>query len=107
VPVQLEKAIPSAASVMVIGCATGYNSVVDHRVHVDLRGIIALLSDHLYSSPQVFLRELLQNATDAITERKNLPGQAGSFGRATPLPPGSMPGTKVPGSRRRFEKRTD
>ena len=37
--------------------------------HVDLRGVVDLLSHHLYSSPRVYLRELLQNAVDAITER--------------------------------------
>jgi molecular chaperone HtpG len=36
---------------------------------VDLRGIVDLLSNHLYSTPNVFVRELLQNATDAITAR--------------------------------------
>ncbi|MDH6224990.1 HSP90 family protein [Streptomyces sp. MJP52] len=34
---------------------------------VDLRGIVDLLSHHLYTSPQVYARELLQNAVDAIT----------------------------------------
>ncbi|MFE7563616.1 HSP90 family protein [Kitasatospora sp. NPDC057500] len=34
---------------------------------VDLRGIVDLLSHHLYTSPQVYVRELLQNAVDAIT----------------------------------------
>ena len=33
------------------------------------RGVVDLLSHHLYSSPRVYLRELLQNAVDAITER--------------------------------------
>jgi molecular chaperone HtpG len=37
--------------------------------HVDLRGVVDLLSRHLYSSPRVYLRELLQNALDAITAR--------------------------------------
>jgi molecular chaperone HtpG len=36
---------------------------------VDLSGIIELLSQHLYSSPRVYVRELLQNAADAITAR--------------------------------------
>jgi molecular chaperone HtpG len=36
---------------------------------VDLRGIIELLSQHLYSSPRVYVRELLQNAMDATTAR--------------------------------------
>lgn len=37
---------------------------------VDLHGIVDLLSNHLYSSPRVYLRELLQNAVDAITARQ-------------------------------------
>lgn len=37
---------------------------------VHLEGIINLLSNHLYSAPKVFVRELLQNATDAITARQ-------------------------------------
>lgn len=39
---------------------------------VDLAGLIHLLSDHLYSSDQVFIRELLQNAVDAISARRIL-----------------------------------
>jgi molecular chaperone HtpG len=42
------------------------------RFQVDLRGIIELLSGHLYSSPSVFIRELLQNAVDAITARREI-----------------------------------
>lgn len=42
------------------------------RFQVDLGGLIALLSEHLYSGPQVFVRELLQNAVDAITARRAL-----------------------------------
>ncbi len=45
---------------------------VDHRFQVSLRGVIDLLSHHLYSSPGVYLRELLQNATDAIRARQHL-----------------------------------
>ncbi|WP_246144507.1 hypothetical protein [Actinacidiphila oryziradicis] len=41
-----------------------------HTFQVDLRGLVDLLSHHLYSSPRVYLRELLQNATDAITARQ-------------------------------------
>ncbi|SHE92995.1 molecular chaperone HtpG [Seinonella peptonophila] len=36
---------------------------------VNLKGMIDLLSNHLYSTPHVFIRELLQNAVDAITAR--------------------------------------
>ncbi|MFF0449319.1 HSP90 family protein [Streptomyces sp. NPDC004609] len=39
---------------------------------VDLRGLVDLLSHHLYSSPRVYVRELLQNAVDAITARHAL-----------------------------------
>lgn len=37
---------------------------------VDLHGVVDLLSHHLYSSPRVYLRELLQNAVDAISARR-------------------------------------
>lgn len=36
---------------------------------VNLQGLIDLLSNHLYSDPGVFIRELLQNGMDAITAR--------------------------------------
>lgn len=43
---------------------------IPHTFQVDLRGLVSLLSQHLYSSPRVYLRELLQNAVDAITARR-------------------------------------
>lgn len=43
----------------------------DFLFSVNLGGMIDILSNHLYSSPKVFLRELLQNAADAISLRKN------------------------------------
>lgn len=52
------------------------NGAVDGAVEhsysfqVDLRGVVDLLSHHLYSSPRVYLRELLQNAVDAVTARR-------------------------------------
>ena len=39
------------------------------RFQVDLSGMVDLLSRHLYSGPQVYLRELIQNAVDAVTAR--------------------------------------
>jgi molecular chaperone HtpG len=45
---------------------------VQQRFQVHLKGIIELLSHHLYSSPAVFVRELLQNATDAIRARAQI-----------------------------------
>lgn len=44
----------------------------DRTFQVDLRGLVDLLSHHLYSSPRVYLRELLQNAVDALTARHGL-----------------------------------
>lgn len=43
---------------------------IPHTFQVDLRGLVDLLSHHLYSSPKVYLRELLQNGVDAITARR-------------------------------------
>ena len=39
---------------------------------VDLRGMVDLLSRNLYSGPRVYVRELLQNAVDAIAARRAL-----------------------------------
>ena len=39
---------------------------------VDLRGVVDILSHHLYSSPRVYLRELIQNARDAVVARQDL-----------------------------------
>ena len=46
----------------------------DSRFQVDLAGIIGLLSDHIYSGPHVYLRELIQNGVDAISARRKLEG---------------------------------
>lgn len=42
----------------------------EFRFQVNLGGMIEILSDHLYSSPEVYIRELLQNGIDAITGRE-------------------------------------
>lgn len=42
---------------------------MDYKFQINLRGIIDLLSNHLYSGPEVFIRELLQNGVDAIRAR--------------------------------------
>ncbi|WP_243229865.1 HSP90 family protein [Microbacterium sp. CIAB417] len=54
------------------------------QFQVDLRGVVDLLSRHIYSSPRVYLRELLQNARDAITARGEVDGAGGTI-RITPL----------------------
>lgn len=51
---------------------------------VDLRGVVDLLSRHIYSGPRVYLRELLQNARDAITARHAIDGGGGTV-RITPI----------------------
>lgn len=49
-----------------------------HTFRVDLHGLVDLLANHLYSSPRVYLRELLQNAVDAVTARRQAdPGAEG------------------------------
>lgn len=55
-------------------------AAVAQPFQVDLRGVIDLLSRHIYSSPQVFLRELLQNGRDAITARSEFEGVASAGG---------------------------
>lgn len=65
---------------------------MDYRFQVSLRGIIDLLSQHLYSSPQVFVRELLQNGVDAITARQSVePGFHGRIDIELVLEPGAPP----------------
>lgn len=54
------------------------------QFQVDLRGVIDLLSRHIYSGPRVFLRELLQNAVDAIAARREADGGGGRV-RITPV----------------------
>jgi molecular chaperone HtpG len=39
---------------------------------VNLKGMIALLSEHIYSNPSTFVRELLQNGIDAITAFRSI-----------------------------------
>ncbi|MDR1450632.1 MAG: HSP90 family protein [Propionibacteriaceae bacterium] len=51
---------------------------------VDLRGVVDLLARHLYSSPNVYLRELLQNGVDAITARQNIEPDAPAAIRLRP-----------------------
>jgi molecular chaperone HtpG len=52
----------------------------EHRFQINLNGLIDLLSNHLYTRADVFVRELMQNGTDAIHARMQLqPGHAGSI----------------------------
>ncbi|GIN84083.1 HSP90 family protein [Heyndrickxia sporothermodurans] len=44
----------------------------NQRFQVHLSGMIDILSNHLYNEKDVYIRELLQNANDAITARKKI-----------------------------------
>ncbi|MCL1906998.1 MAG: ATP-binding protein [Propionibacteriaceae bacterium] len=48
----------------------------EQRFQVDLSGVIRLLSENLYTSEGVFIRELLQNSLDALTARQALDGMS-------------------------------
>ncbi|WPP40284.1 HSP90 family protein [Paenibacillus hunanensis] len=43
-----------------------------YRFQVNLSGMINILSNHLYSNPRVFLREVMQNGVDAVTARTQI-----------------------------------
>src|ERR1044071_8940061 len=49
------------------------------EIRFDFKGIINLLAKHLYSEKKVFIRELVQNAHDAIRRRQAR--EAGGGGR--------------------------
>lgn len=50
------------------------------QFQVDLRSMIELLSSHLYSGPEVFVREVLQNGVDAVRAREQFePGFRGKI----------------------------
>lgn len=51
---------------------------VDERMfQIQLGGLIQLLAQNLYADPDVFLREMIQNAHDSITRRAALAAQRG------------------------------
>ncbi|OLV19713.1 Chaperone protein HtpG [Deinococcus marmoris] len=50
-------------------------AVMSHSFSVDLGGLIDLLSEHLYSGPEVYVRELMQNGIDAIRARQQGSGE--------------------------------
>ncbi|MDO4897819.1 MAG: ATP-binding protein [Rothia sp. (in: high G+C Gram-positive bacteria)] len=57
---------------------------MSQRFKVDLGGLVELLSKNLYSGPQVYLREVLQNGVDAITARAALEPNAPAQVRLDP-----------------------
>lgn len=54
------------------------------RFQVNLGGLVEVLSQHLYSGPQVYLRELVQNAADAVAARRLIDPDAPATVRLEP-----------------------
>lgn len=49
-----------------------------HEIQIALEGVVRLLSQNLYADPDVFVREMVQNAQDSIVKRRiREPGHAG------------------------------
>lgn len=55
----------------------------EQRFQIHLEGLIRLLAQNLYSDPDIFLREMIQNAHDSISRRTVLAAERGE----TELPP--------------------
>jgi len=55
----------------------------ERTFQIQLEGLIRLLAQHLYADPDVFLREMIQNAHDSIKRRAELAPERGE----TDLPP--------------------
>ncbi|MCF3109796.1 HSP90 family protein [Niabella sp. CC-SYL272] len=63
-----------------------------YSFQVNLQGMISLLSEHLYSNPNTFIRELLQNAVDAIAALRQLDeGLEGTIRIELPAPAEGQP----------------
>src|ERR1044071_3958343 len=56
----------------------------ERTFQIQLEGLIQLLAQNLYAEPDVFLREMIQNAHDSITRRAELAGR--SNGAEPPAP---------------------
>lgn len=61
------------------------------QFQVNLKGIVEILSHHLYSGPRVYVRELVQNGRDAIAARRLAePGFLGSLEITAGFEPGRV-----------------
>ncbi|MDQ3817019.1 MAG: ATP-binding protein [Acidobacteriota bacterium] len=57
------------------------------RMETNFEGLIKLLAGHLYSEPDVFIRELIQNANDSIVRRRKAePDHAGRIDITVDVP---------------------
>jgi len=52
-------------------------AVEERSFQIQLAGVIQLLAQNLYTDPDVFLREMIQNAHDSIRRRAELAGERG------------------------------
>lgn len=52
-------------------------AMTQHSIQIELEGLITLLAQNLYAEPDVFLREMLQNAHDSISKRRELAARRG------------------------------
>src|SRR5215468_8359595 len=53
---------------------------------IHLEGLIQLLAQNLYAEPDVFLREMIQNAHDSIVKRRELANDRGERATEQPSP---------------------
>lgn len=53
--------------------------MAQHDIKFEIEGLITLLAQNLYADPDVFLREMIQNAHDSILKRAALSKAAGGF----------------------------
>ncbi len=52
-----------------------------HEIQIQLSGLIQLLANNLYADPDVFVREMIQNAHDSITRRREVCDADAPLGR--------------------------
>ena len=57
-------------------------SVEERTFQIHLEGLIRLLAQNLYADPDIFLREMIQNAHDSIGRRAVLAAERGETERA-------------------------
>lgn len=92
-----KKTDPAAAQAAPAASVTAATSVTaapgpgaaqgEHEIRFQIEGLIRLLAEHLYADPDVFLREMIQNAHDSIVKRRALAEDRGETGNRKPPAP--------------------
>jgi len=59
-------------------------AVEEHTFQIHLEGLIRLLAQNLYADPDIFLREMIQNAHDSIARRAVLAAERGEMDLPSP-----------------------